>query len=722
MRRAFAILLFAACSANAWQPGTGNPNAVDGLAVDTSSRRDVLSFYQCVYQASENYAANLGWTGSIAGGSAGTTTAAFKDDVRRRINFYRAMAGQPADVVFNATKSAKCQKAALMMSANNDLDHYPASNWTFYTADGYEAAGASNLALGTYGPTAMDGYMRDDGTGNQIVGHRRWILYSRAQEMGTGDVPASGSFLSSNVLWVIGNFKTAPPAKFIAWPNEGYVPDSLVPARWSLSYPGANFASATVTMTRNSANVPLTIVSRTDNGYGDNTIVWQPTGVPASVTSDTPYIVTVSGISGTGIPTSKTYTVNLFNPGILGDSVTVTGTDSPPTSGQEYTFNPIEQADSYQLDVAALSTETWTEGAEDAPAPRITESISAGYNLRQAGLKRTGAKAFQLAYPSGVFSDQAFTITRDLIPGATSQLQYYDRARWSAKTTTLQTQVSTDGGSTWTSVASRTGVSVTGYSTEWDANWIARNVSLAAYAGQVIHLRFIMKRNAGSVYPGVSADYGFFIDDVTVTNATQLAGSTITNLAGNATSFTLDSTSAGAALVEGRSYILRIRPNVGCHWFGFGAMKTVTAVAPPPPPPTPTFTTWAVALETAHSLPAGTISDANGDADHDGRSNLIEYAFGTSPVSGNDPSTNLPAHSISETHLILEYRRDTTLSDLAFTAQACPTMGNWKSPGDPGAPEGFTDESVSTEGVIETRQAKIPRNAGNCFLRIRVTR
>ncbi len=124
----FLLVFVGAQSVRAWQPGTGSPAAVDGFSVNTASRRDVLSFYNCVYQASENYAANMGWTGNVATGSAGTTTATFKDDVRRRINFYRAMVGQPADIVFNATKSAKCQKAALIMSANNALSHTPPTN------------------------------------------------------------------------------------------------------------------------------------------------------------------------------------------------------------------------------------------------------------------------------------------------------------------------------------------------------------------------------------------------------------------------------------------------------------------------------------------------------------------------------------------------------------------------------------------------------------------
>ena len=81
-----------------WTPGTSSPTAVDGFVVDTSNRRDVLSFYQCVYTASESYASKLSWTGNVPSCIAGTTGADFKEDVRRRINFFRALVGHPADI------------------------------------------------------------------------------------------------------------------------------------------------------------------------------------------------------------------------------------------------------------------------------------------------------------------------------------------------------------------------------------------------------------------------------------------------------------------------------------------------------------------------------------------------------------------------------------------------------------------------------------------------
>jgi hypothetical protein len=150
-------------------------------------------------------------------------------------------------------------------------------------------------------------------------------------------------------------------------------------------------------------------------------------------------------------------------------------------------------------------------------------------------------------------------------------------------------------------------------------------------------------------------------------------------------------------------------------------MQTLT-VSDPPPPPSPTFATWASAFESANSLPPGTISNPNGDYDRDGRSNLIEYAFGGSPVIANDPAPGLPAAHTTDTDFVLQYQRDTSLSDLTFTVQACPVMQYWKAPGEAGAPAGFTDEVISTNGIIETHEAKIPLGSGNCFMRVQVSR
>ena len=669
-----------ALPAHAWSPGTGTPNAVSGFTVDTTNRRDVLAYYQCVYNASQNFAANLSWTGNVANAIPGTTGATFKDDVRRRVNFYRALAGLPGDIVFDALKSSKDQEAALMMSANNALSHTPPNTWLAYTANGYAAAGASNLALGNYGPDAVNAYMIDDGGGNEVVGHRRWILYSRALSMGTGDVPANGTYNSANSLWTIGDFKAAPAAKFTLWPNEGYVPVNLVPTRWSLSYPGATFGGAIVSMTQNGVAVSTSIISTSQTGVGDNTLVWSVTGLPSTVTNDTPYVVTVSGIGGGG-PTTKSYTVRLFNPEILGESVTISGSATPPTTGQAYTFNSIAQADSYQVAVSTASAAAWTEGAEDSPTPRITEAISAGYSLRQNALVRTGSKAFQLTFPSGVFSEQSFVVTRSVIPTATSQLTYYDRGRFATTNTKLVTQISTDGTS-WTDLSSRNGVGLS--SAFWDASWISRSINLSAYAGQLVQFRFVMQPDSAGVVQGVGASFGFFIDDISVTNSSELVNDVVTTLASNATGYTLNATTAGASLVAGTSYIMRVRPNVGTKWFGYGALKTVTVAAPTG------YAGWI-----ASNYPAVT-GGFNLDHDKDGIPNGVEYAFQLNPTLSTNAAALPQASRISNT-LRFSYTQPAGVSGITYGAQSSENLTSWTDVTDTGSGNNHIF-SVSTVG------------------------
>ena len=213
-------------------------------------------------------------------GVAGTTSQAFRDAGTLRINYFRAMAGIPSNIVFSDTFNSKDQQAALMVSANNQLNHHPPSSWKVHTPAGAEAASNSNLFLGSFGPTGISGYIEDYGYGNYSAGHRRWILYPNTGTMGTGDVPVSGTYNSANALWVVvPNASMVRPATrqaFVSWPPPGYTPYSLVFPRWSFSYPNGDFSNATVTMTRNGANVPVSIDSRQDNGYGENTLVWVP--------------------------------------------------------------------------------------------------------------------------------------------------------------------------------------------------------------------------------------------------------------------------------------------------------------------------------------------------------------------------------------------------------------------------------------------------------------
>ena len=663
----------------AWTPGPGSPDAVQGFVVDPMNRTDVLSFYNCIYPASQNDAAKLAWTGSVAACIAGTTIEAFKDDVRRRINFYRALAALPADIVFDPVKSGKAQQAALMMSRNNNLSHTPPASWECYTADGAAAAGASNLAHGTYGSRAVDEYMADSGGGNQMAGHRRWLMYSRAPMMGTGDIPGEQGYAPTNVIWVIGDARAAPVPQFVAWPSRGFVPFPLMHARWSLSYPQANFGAATVTMTQGGKAVATTVVSRTDHGFGDNTIVWEPSGLPASIAADTACSITVSGISGAGIPASFSYTVTLFDPEVLGSVVTIAGSSTPAVTGAEYTFNCLAGAEAYELRVSTGDPVAWAEGAEDVPAPQILSKTTGGYSLIQSALKRSGARAFQLAFPD--FSDQSFEIIRDVVPSATSQLVFYELGRF-ATTTTLGAEVSTDLGATWTSVFSRPGVGLS--SGLWNEAFIGRSVSLAAYAGQVVRVRFILRSHDQSVILATNVNSGFFIDDISITHATGLVNTTTTVLGSGATGFTLNAAAAGTPLVADTTYFLRMRPKVGSRWFGDGAFKKVTAQAPA------SYAGWVTAQY------PGVTEGANGDHESDGIPNGIEYGFGLDPTRP-DAASAVPQPVRDGNALTVTYTLAASLPGVTYGAQWSSDFVSWHNLSDYGSGNTHTF-TVSTVG------------------------
>ncbi|MCX8092239.1 MAG: CAP domain-containing protein [Verrucomicrobiae bacterium] len=559
----------------------GPLSVTGGFTVNIASREEVRSFFNAVYRSSEGVPMNS--SAVVASCVAGTNATAFLQAELRRINWFRAMAGVPANVSFAATNNTRCQQAALMMARNNTLSHYPPSSWFCYTSDGALAAQNSNLALGTSGAAAITGYMQDFGAVNAPVGHRRWLLYPQTQIMGGGDVPAQSPFNDANATWVFDGhyFDPRPPTRtpYVSWPPPGFTPYQVVFPRWSFSYPGANFTNATITMTSN--GVPVTVFKESVvPGAGENTVVWVPMGLDpnnfATVFpfngSDTVYTVTISNI--VGMPQSTyTYNVTVFDPAVPGADFyppVISGPSQPLVGGSNfYTFNAVSNATGYQWRASLRWAYALADGAEGGTTNWDIVTTT-NYNPRVSSPYpvASGSFAFNLRHPMPPGTDM-LTLKQVFVPRTNGLLTFRSRLTWAYFDEYAKVQVSTNGGITWVDVYSQQGTGGQG-----ETSFTLRSVSLTNFAGRPTQLRFNYVYVVGGQYfPWTNPGDGWTIDDIVITNADAL-----TPLATNATT----TTNFVFTPAQATNYNLEVRALIFTEFpLDWGPARQVSAVAPP---------------------------------------------------------------------------------------------------------------------------------------------
>jgi Ca2+-binding EF-hand superfamily protein len=636
--KAFGMLVLGglAQDVQAWSPGVSAPAATYGFTVDTENRADVVSFWHSVYPASENYRDAVGWTGtysSIAAGAEGTVSQTFIDMMERRLNFYRAMCGVSANVRFNkpeskvvlslsdkysvdssVTKAQAAQRSAFMISMAQSADKTQSAAMTHdpprdsllssgWTEAAWNANANGNLSFGLYGSAAIDAYLKENYAGssnwNTDVGHRRWVLYSRATQMATGDSPGvydeSGVVRrSANVLYVTqaGSEKATVDTSFVSYPPSGYVPAFFNSKYWSLSCPGASFASATVQMTDGEGNsIPVTVVSR-KTGFGDPAIVWQvPDSYAAtSVEGDTTLHVSVSGITGAATSTYQ-WDVTLIDPNDLGFSPEVSGNQIVSPDGDTFSVTPMDEAERLETNFGLVDTSSWTEGAEDGTVHVIDGTDD--YSLVQGSLVNSGKKSFHLTHAvsydpevAGI-PDQFFEINREIIPGNAGVLSFYYRRGFMTPNSRLAIELSEDEGATWIAL----GDDIVGKSVESNKYAIDNQFTLVnrvlPATDQPINVRFrYYYRNVG-VEDGAAYSYsrapsyttGIYIDDITVTGGkTLISKNTVTTT--TETEIPFNSDTAGATLAHRQNWYARSRVILGGHAFAYGTALQVKVIDP----------------------------------------------------------------------------------------------------------------------------------------------
>lgn len=567
-------------------PGAdGAPNLVrtNSFAIDTYDRDAVRNLFNAVFYSGADI--RSGWNGSVADCDPGDTSPEFQEAVLTRINFYRAMAGVPADIQFDPALSAKARQAALMVSANSSISHEPPPSFSCYTPEGAEAALNSNLAYITSGIDSIEAYIMDSGP-NERVGHRRWLLYPQTELMGNGDIdpPDGSSIRRANANWVIDDkFGTLrPPTRdgFVAWPPPGFVPYKIVYPRWSFSLPGADFSAASVSVATNGIELPVSI-EPIATGYGENSIVFVPGEVDpaARITASKPekdiaFHVTISNVVVGSFATNFTYAVTVFDPDLPIaplESTILTGSAQPEIGRpNRFRTKAVANASSYDFRVGTLQAYRRVETGDSTE--NFIENTSGLYPVARSAAADLSNAAFHLAH-SSPSRPQSLMLKSIIVPSWRGELTFRSRLAAASTGQVARVQVSVDEGATWQDVYSQLGDGSNG-----EMEFTEHAVSLGEFDGRAIRIRFEYGFPFGtfSYVPGAEEHIGWFIDDIAITGSQELFVHQRVNEPAPEFRF---------IPLEQRTYYLDSRPRFYGQFLGeWTAGKLATAVAPAPYP------------------------------------------------------------------------------------------------------------------------------------------
>ncbi len=314
-------------------------------------------------------------------------------------------------------------------------------------------------------------------------------------------------------------------------------------------------------------------------------------GVTVSIPGSGYYAVTAdSGGFAVPVTTNGNYTVLFSAPGLslqtVGQIVSgqnrkvdfvpvyqppVISGPNPATVNQTntYSISVVGGATGYDWLAAMLANYTAVEGAETLD--NVTIVSSASYSVQSASPKYAGNYSFHLAHPADPSNptDQYIYLNTTLRPDSGSTLSFYKELGWASTTEVARAQVSTNAGATWVDVWSQAGTGGSG-----ETSFSQVSVSLAPFIGAQTRIRFMYDFTGGSYYPQTSAGVGFYIDNITVSNARFLTGS-VTNTVASGTSFSFTPSSA-------TNYLLSARARLPGRVLNWGPSLELSATPPPP--------------------------------------------------------------------------------------------------------------------------------------------
>ena len=569
------------------------------LIVDNSDRSQVIKFFFDQYLPSEGFENRHEWTGSIENRNPGQVSERLHQDVIMRINYFRAMAGLNANIKLSEDLNNMAQEAAFMMAHQNTLSHYPDSDWSYYSESGVTAARNSNLSLGTnmayYGPAAVDGQIEDAGENNKNLGHRRWILYSKAPLlMGHGSVPLNDIIYrpdpesdpeseiknrnSSMALWVIGKNPRSytNDIDFIAWPPAGYVPNQVVYNRWSFAIPqtknnAADFKSANVVVTKGGKNIPITITHRGNRLDGnDPTLAFELSNDRMIQNNglDQIYSVKISNVIGTENDTYS-YEVKTIDPYNL-KTIPIKGSEIIYDDTNDFfEIKSVSAADNYEILTRKAIRTNWFEGAEKENT-KVQSDSNPMKKIIVDDIKSEGTQSFHL-----VNSGHNFRTINDIIPSEGSTLKFDTLFRYVGDGTKLSVEIQSDSDQ-WQTIWQRYGKH--GYRVvvgDWDKEWKTNEIPISQYSGQTIQIRFMYQYESGANWTPVPGEdpleMGAFIDAISISDCEELIPLDSRLIPPNVNKFSLSNLNYGI-------YSIRVRAEISNKWFDLSSSKIISKV------------------------------------------------------------------------------------------------------------------------------------------------
>lgn len=175
----------------------------------------------------------------------GALTQAAQENALDCLNLIRALAGLDA-VSINPLYALRAQNGALLLSANDRLEHHPPQpegmDASLY-ASGLDGTSMGNIARFNWmRPEILtEGvayFARDDGDANlPVLGHRRWLLNPEMAETGFGlaNAPGSASYVC---MYAVDAGNADADWAYVAWPAAGCFPVELMRRElaWSVSF------------------------------------------------------------------------------------------------------------------------------------------------------------------------------------------------------------------------------------------------------------------------------------------------------------------------------------------------------------------------------------------------------------------------------------------------------------------------------------------------------